>query len=202
MRFPWVPVGACLTVGLVAGSFVTLSGQSVRNAGESSASAGTVVARSAVDTSAVDQLFVSGAAMANMAEIQFGHLAIKKAKNAAVIKFAGQMVDDHIKAQNNLADAAEGAGIQWPKRLDDKYAAIHQRLSALSGPDFDREYLRSMIAAHQDVEKTLVARVAENQDAAFGVSGGVTEWSAKTLQAVRAHLKATQELAGKFSETP
>jgi putative membrane protein len=200
MRFRWMLAGGCLTATLVAGNFATVSGQGVRGNDGKAATTGTAVTPPVVDTAAADRLFVVTAAMANMAEIQYGHLAIKKAQHEAVIRLAGEMVDDHIKAQNDLADAAYGGGVQWPKRLDDKHATLHQRLSALGGMDFDREYLKSIIAAHQEVEAALAARAAESRTAAGGVSGTVTEWSAKALPAVRAHLKEAQELASTLND--
>ena len=68
--------------------------------------------------------FVLQAAMSNMAEIQLGHMATKKAQDAGVKKFAQTMVDDHLKAQQQLADAAYGAGIKWPTQLDERHRQI------------------------------------------------------------------------------
>lgn len=159
---------------------------------------------SAKAQSVSEQPFVSQAAMANMAEIQLGHLAMKKAQSDSVKKFAQQMVDDHIKAQNELADAALGGGIQWPKRLEGSHAALQSRLSALSGPDFDREYIKAMVSGHREVETLLATRMSgQGNTAAAGaksssdpqLTANVTEWSAKTLPAVREHLKKAEAVS-------
>ena len=92
-----------------------------------------------------DHDFVSRAAMSNMAAIQLGHLATKQAQRADVKEFAQTTIEDHLKAQKQLADAASGAGIRWPTKLDDKYRQIEQRLSKLSN---DR--VRSRIHANDD----------------------------------------------------
>jgi hypothetical protein len=47
-----------------------------------------------------DEQFAVQAALANMAEIQLGHLAVKNAKHPSVKKFAQMMIDDHLKTQN------------------------------------------------------------------------------------------------------
>ena len=107
--------------------------------------------------------FVSQAAMSNMAEIQFGHLATKKAQHPDVKKFAQATIDEHLKAQQQLADAAYGAGIQWPNKLDEKHQQIQQRLSKLSDEQFDREFMKAMVDGHRDVEKMLAARVSKGE---------------------------------------
>lgn len=149
--------------------------------------------------------FVSQAALANMAEIQFGHLAVKKAQSAAVKKFGQMMIEDHVKAQQELADAASGVGIQWPKQLDDKHRQIHQRLSSLNGDRFDREYMKTMVDGHRDVETMLAARAdagarpgGDKSDQALAAN--VNKWVAKTLPTVRAHLKEAEQVQGSLDK--
>ena len=110
-----------------------------------------------------EHAFVSQVAMSNMAAIQLGHMATKKAQHADVQKFAQATIQDHLKAQQQLADAAYGAGIKWPTKLDDKHRQIQQRLSKLSNEQFDREYMKTMIERHRDVEKMLAARVSNER---------------------------------------
>ena len=89
--------------------------------------------------------FVSQAAMSNMAAIQLGHLATKKAQNADVKRFAQTMIDGNLKAQEQLANAGYGAGIRWPKKLDDKHQQTQQRVSC---PGFSRRQLDASKAQH------------------------------------------------------
>ena len=146
--------------------------------------------------------FVSHAAMSNMAEIQLGHMAAKKAQHTDVKRFAQTMIDDHVKAQQQLADAAYGAGIRWPTKLDEKHRQIQQRLSKLSDEQFDREYMKAMVDGHRDVEKMLAARVSkgEAQPDQVSLSAKVNQWAAKTLPDVRAHLKEAEEVYGELAE--
>jgi putative membrane protein len=137
--------------------------------------------------------------MANMAEIQIGHMATEKAQNAAVKNFARQMVEDHIRAQNELADAALGAGVQWPKALDSRHAALKTKLSSLSGAAFDREYMKAMVDGHREVEKTLAARASAPVPAS-DLGANVTEWSAKTVVEVREHLKKAEEVSAELAK--
>ena len=146
--------------------------------------------------------FVLQAAMANMAEIQLGHMATKKAQHPDVKRFAQTMIDDHVKAQQQLADAAYGAGIRWPTKLDEKHQQIQQRLSKLSADQFDREYMKAMVDGHRDVEKMLAARVStgEAQPDQVSLSAKVNQWAAKTLPDVRAHLKEAEQVYGELAK--
>jgi putative membrane protein len=145
--------------------------------------------------------FVLHAAMSNMAEIQLGHMATKKAQHPDVKRFAQTMIDDHVKAQQQLADAAYGAGIRWPTKLDETHRQIQQRLSKLSDEQFDREYMKAMVDGHRDVEKMLAARVSkgEAQPDQVSLSAKVNQWAAKTLPDVRAHLKEAEQVYGELA---
>ena len=155
-----------------------------------------------------DNSFVAQAALANMAEIQFGHLAVKKSQSVDVKKFAQMMIDDHVKAQQDLADAASGVGIQWPKQLDDKHRQIHQRLSSLNADRFDREYMKAMVDGHRDVEAMLAGRVDVGNGRPAGgsksddaLATNVNKWAAKTLPTVRAHLREAEEVSGALDKS-
>jgi putative membrane protein len=147
-------------------------------------------------SSTPDHEFVLDAAMANMAEIQLGHLAIKKARHAEVKKFAQMMVDDHVKALQRLADAGYGAGIPWPTKLDEKHEQIKRRLSMLSKDQFDREYMQAMVDGHREVEKMLAARGSNGgaRTDESSLAAKVDQWAARTLPDVRAHLKEAEQV--------
>jgi len=150
-----------------------------------------------------DHDFVSRAAMSNMAAIQLGHMATKKAQRADVKEFAQATIEDHLKAQKQLADAASGAGIQWPNKLDDRYRQIEQRLSKLSNAQFDREYMKAMVAGHGDVVDMLDDRAGQ-APSATGTSGtdnsrldtSVNQWATKALPTTKQHLQKAEQING------
>lgn len=146
--------------------------------------------------------FVAHAAMSNMAEIQLGQMAVKKAQNPDVKKFAQTTIDDHVKSQQQLADAGYGAGIQWPTKLDDRHRQIQQRLSKVSDEQFDREYMKATVDWHRDVEKMLEAHMpgAAKPDEASLVAK-VSQWVSRTLPDVRAHLKEAEQVYGGLAKT-
>jgi putative membrane protein len=116
------------------------------------------------------QQFIEKAAMASMAEIQLGQLAVQNAQNPQVKQFAQTMVDEHTKALAALRSAAGSA--QLPTSIDKKHQKVHDKLSKLQGAEFDREYMEAMVDAHKDTEKLLKKRVGDNgNQSARGESG-------------------------------
>jgi putative membrane protein len=146
-----------------------------------------------------DQDFVSRAALFNMAAIQLGHMATKQAQRADVKEFAQTTIEDHLKAQKQLADAASGAGVRWPTKLDDKYRQIEQRLAKLGNDQFDREYMKAMIDRDRDVEKMLAARGSSSGETDT-LAAKVNQWAAATLPEVRAHLKEAEQVLAQIGK--
>lgn len=156
-------------------------------------------AATSATSSAGDHDFVVQAALSNMAEIQLGHLAGKKAKDGGVKKFAKTMVDDYLKVQQHLAKAGYGEGIKWPKQLDERHLQIQKRLSDLSGEQFDREYMQAMVDGHRDMEKLLATR-ADNGGEGASLAAKVNQWAASTLPAVRAHLEEARQVSSTLAK--
>jgi predicted outer membrane protein len=165
----------------------------------------------AAAASASERDFVSQLAMSNMAAIQLGHLAAKKAQHADVQKFAKSTIDGRLKAQQKLADAAYGAGVQWPNKLDEKNRQVQERLSRLSNEEFDREYMKTTINQHRDLERMLAARAngGTSADARPGgdaksdsapLAAKVNQWAAMTLSEIRAHLKEAEQVSGQIEK--
>lgn len=94
-----------------------------------------------------DRLFLQTAAQGAAAEIQLGQLALQKTGNDAVKKFAQRMIDDHAAIARSLKPFGDELGVldARPTKADKQ---SYDRLSALSGADFDREYLAEMVRDH------------------------------------------------------
>ena len=112
-----------------------------------------------------DRLFLRKAAQGGAAEIMLGQLALQKTQNEAVKKFAQRMIDDHTAITQSLKPFADELGVMTPKpaKMDQME---YDRLSALSGADFDREYLADMVKDHhKDLQDfTLEAETASDPD--------------------------------------
>lgn len=93
--------------------------------------------------------FLNNAAQANMFEIEMGNLAMRSS-NPMVKQFAQRMVTDHTNLQNQLKPIAAAQGVTLPTTVSPSDRATIERLSKLSGADFDREYINTMVKDHKD----------------------------------------------------
>jgi len=141
-----------------------------------------------------DERFVKKAAQGGMAEVEFGQLALQKASNPEVKKFAQRMVDDHSKANNQLKEVASSKNITLPQSLDAKDQATKQKLSTLSGDQFDKAYMSDMVKDH-------TKDVAEFQhESSSAKDPAVKDFATQTLPTLQDHLKEAKEIAPKVTQ--
>ena len=172
------------------------------------------------DVSNADRDFVRDITAANMAEMQMAKLALERASDSNVKKFAQMMVTDHTQAgeklkavasQHNLAMASGGDAEKNPA----------EAIANKSGADFEREYADTMIDAHQDMVDKLESRIDKenltkwkesNTNPATGQKArgeamtivaeksdnpatlALNQWAAETYPVAFAHLQAARDL--------
>jgi putative membrane protein len=134
-----------------------------------------------------DQHFVMEAAKGGLAEVELGKLASDKASSDQVKQFAKRMVDDHSKANDELKSLAEKKNITLPTSVDPKDKTFEDKLSKMSGEQFDRAYMQHMLTDHR---KDVNAFRTESQS---GKDPDVKAWAAKTLPTLEEHLKQAQD---------
>lgn len=153
-------------------------------------------ASGAAKLGSADKKAMADMAIANMAEIDTGKLALSKSQNAEVKTFAQQMIDDHGKALAELQALARSKGVTLPAEPDARHKAMAARLEKLSGDAFDKEYmkmagLKDHKATHARLKK--ISKSARDPD--------VKAAADKTIPTVEQHLKAAQQLSGARSDT-
>jgi putative membrane protein len=132
--------------------------------------------------------FVKEAAAGGMAEVKLGQLAQQKAASADVKAFGKRMEDDHTKVNGELKQLAADEKVTLPDGLDSKHQALYDRLSKLSGPQFDKTYMTEMVRDHQQ-------DVAEFQKAARSDNAQVKDFASRTLPTLEDHLREAQQIA-------
>ena len=132
--------------------------------------------------------FVKDAAAGGMAEVKLGELAQQKAASPAVKAFGQRMADDHGKVNEQLQQLAQEKNVPLPKSLDSKHQALYDRLSKLSGQQFDKTYMSEMVKDHK-------ADVAEFQKAARSNDPQVKDFASKNLPTLEDHLREAQQVA-------
>lgn len=161
---------------------------SMQSSSGASGAAGATAAGAAT-LSAADKKAVNDMALANMAEVETGKLALSKSQNAEVKTFAQQMIDDHGKALNEVQALAQQKGVTLPTELDAKHKAIAARLEKLNGEEFDRAYMKMVgVTDHKQTHRKL------EKDAKKAKDPEVKALALKTMPTVEQHLKAAQQM--------
>jgi|SRR4051794_15807796 len=136
-----------------------------------------------------DKKFVKDAALGGMTEVELGKLAAQKATRDDVKQFGQKMVDDHTKANDQLKEVATKQNIPIPDSLDSKHQGRINKLSKLSGPDFDKAYVKDQLKDH---ETDVRAFSAEAQN---GNNPEIKAFAATTLPILQEHLSMVKDLS-------
>jgi putative membrane protein len=174
MTGTWLRSGALMVAMSVAAAASYAQGSAgTQSTGSTSAGGQSDRADPGQTSGAKDKHFVETMMMANMAEIQLGQMGSEKATSPDVKSFAQMMVTDHTQANQELMPLAQQLGVQQPTSLDAKHKAVADRLSKLQGAEFDRQYMKAMVAAHKDVisQAKPIAGSRASGGSATGTSG-------------------------------
>ncbi|HKO90945.1 MAG TPA: DUF4142 domain-containing protein [Polyangiaceae bacterium] len=137
---------------------------------------------------AAPQDFVKKAGVAGLYEVRAAELARDKAQSENVRAFANMMLDDHRKANEELRGLAKKRSWNMPSEMDSKHAKLVDRLSKLSGADFEREYAQQQLQAHEQA----VALFKKEGDK--GSDPDLKAWAAGKVPTLETHLKEAQAL--------
>ncbi|HEY5894656.1 MAG TPA: DUF4142 domain-containing protein [Chthoniobacterales bacterium] len=135
-----------------------------------------------------DEKFVLMVSQGGMTEVRLGELAREKATRPEVKEFGAMMATDHSKVDSELRSFASGRGITLSAMLDRKHAAKVERLSKLSGAEFDKEYVEEVVKDHR---KVVDAFEDASKDAA---DPALKTWATKTLPTLQAHLERIEAI--------
>jgi putative membrane protein len=140
-------------------------------------------------SSAQDRKFVATAGEAGAAEVEMARVAMDRAQSSDVKNFASRMVSDHEKAGEDLDKIAASKGMPVDDKMSAKDQAELDRLRKLQGANFDREYVKSQLAAH----KAAVALF--DKESKSGNDRDLKQFAASTLPTLRDHLQLAQQLS-------
>ena len=141
-----------------------------------------------------DKTFVNEAASGGMAEVELSKIA-QKSENADVKRFADRMVQDHTKANEQLAATATGLGVDMPKALDSEHERMREKLQTLHGKAFDEQYVRDMVEDHNKAVKLF------RQEERLGHHPELKQFAQKTLPTLEEHQKMAVELSHRLAQT-
>lgn len=97
-----------------------------------------------------DQAFIAKGMEGDDAEIQLGQLAQQKSQSNDVKQFAQEMISQHTQMnQKWFEPVAKQMNVSEPKGPSKKDKKLYAKLEALSGPQFDQEYITAMVTEHK-----------------------------------------------------
>ncbi len=138
--------------------------------------------------SMADQHFLTQAAEDNQAEIQIAQLAQQRGSSDAVKQFAQTLVTDHTQAQNQLQQLAQNYGMTMPTTVNSKDQKEYNRLSSLSGEEFDKAFLKQQVRDHQKDISKFNAEAQRSQDS------GIKSFASSMVPALQKHLQMAQDI--------
>ena len=138
-----------------------------------------------------DQAFVSAAAMRALAEVKMGNLVLDKGTHAEVRTFAWRMVTDYSSMKAQVARLAGAKGLAVPTELGGEQRSSFNRLSALTGEEFDKAYMQHMAGTEPGMAPFERASTsAEDAD--------VKAFALSALSMLRHHVPMAKEAADTF----
>lgn len=105
-------------------------------------------------------------------EILLSQLALERATNEQVKRFAQLMIDHHTRANAEIQALASDRGISLPSEAGSDHQTRYTQLQALSGSDFDRAYMNYNVAVHDaEVGQYVNMLIAAGQQDGTGSAG-------------------------------
>ncbi|HKI01354.1 MAG TPA: DUF4142 domain-containing protein [Thermoanaerobaculia bacterium] len=147
--------------------------------------------KGSMQVSSDDRKFMMEAAKGGMMEVEMGRIAAQKASSADVKSFGQRMVDDHGKANDQLKQLASQKGVTLPTTLPADMRKEMDKVSKLSGAEFDKMYMSHMLKDHhKDISEF-------EKEAAKGADSSLKSFAQTTLPTLREHLQMAQSIAPK-----
>ncbi|HLO76986.1 MAG TPA: DUF4142 domain-containing protein [Magnetospirillum sp.] len=140
-----------------------------------------------------DRNFAEHAMAGGMMEVQLGKLADQRAQNEAVKQFGQRMVTDHSKANQQMSELGSRLGLSAPADLPREQRHTVDKLAGLSGAEFDRAYMSTMIDDH----KKDIGEFRKQADK--GDNADLKSLAQQTLPTLEQHLRLAEDTQSRLS---
>jgi putative membrane protein len=133
-----------------------------------------------------EERFMKEAASGGLMEVELGKVAAEKGSHQRVKEFGKRMQADHSKANAQLKKIASSKGVELPTEPSGEHKSTMDKLTKLSGAEFDREYMEAMVDDHkEDIEKF-------QTQADKGKDPEVKKFASESLPILKKHLELAQ----------
>ncbi len=130
--------------------------------------------------------FIKQAIQGNLAEVKVGELAQQKGTTQEVKDLGATLAKDHQAANQNAIQAAQQMNVTPPDSPSAKEKATYEKLSRLSGQQFDREFIQAEVKDHKH---DIALYKHETQRG----SGPAATYAQETLPKLQDHLKMAED---------
>ena len=166
-----IAIVACALVAAVLIA-VPFAGAATRRAGTANQTA-----------SGLDKEYLKSSMQGDLFEIIGGKLALKRTKNAAVVRLAKRLVTDHSKSFSDAVKIARKLGVDVPRSPSPTEVWELAVVRSMHGTAFDRWYSSLEVSDHiQDIDET-------SDEIKDGSNKDVVNDAKKNLPVLRLHLK-------------
>lgn len=155
---------------------------------EGSASTANTTATESSTVSSDTRQFMEKAATSGILEVKLGQMAQEKASSSEVKDFGEHMVAGHSQANDKLKSLAQEKGVTLPDSLTAKQQSDVDKLSKLSGQEFDQEYMKMMVKDHKKDVQTFEKAAKNLSDPA------VQDFASQTLPTLKEHLQEAEDI--------
>jgi putative membrane protein len=135
-----------------------------------------------------DKKFAKNAMVFGLTEVQIAKLASEKASSDAVKQFAQKVADAQEKANVQLKQLAANSKIPVPDDVDPKHATRLDKLSKLSGEEFDKAYVKDALKEREHNDRDYY------MESLNGGNPGLKDFAAKNHDALQAQIDQLKSL--------
>jgi putative membrane protein len=126
--------------------------------------------------------FVKEASQGGIAEVKMGYMGVQNGTSSDVKNLGQKLIQDHTAANKELEQLASRKGVTLSNDLDAKHQKELDKLSKLTGAEFDKAYIHHAVMDHEkDIKKfQAAADKATDQD--------IRAFAQRTLPVLQQHL--------------
>jgi putative membrane protein len=136
--------------------------------------------------SRADEMFIKEAMEGDLAEVNMGKLAQEKAQSEGVKDFGKMLEQDHGEHSQKVQSKAQQLGVTPPQEPNTTQKSMYDRLSKLSGGQFDNQFVKAMVTDHKkDIAK--YEKEAKSK-------GPLADFAKETLPILQHHLQTAEAL--------
>jgi putative membrane protein len=134
-----------------------------------------------------DSTFLQDAIQGSLAEVQMGQLAQQNGSSEDVKAFGQALVSDHTSSMDQASALAQSMNVEVPTEPKPEAQQEYEKLQALQGAEFDKEFAEHMVMDHQkEIDKFEEQSQAGSEE--------VAQFAQQTLPVLNTHLDLAKKI--------